>query len=311
MSGHNGMVGGAIMSAYAGPSYDVELITASRSELDLTNQNQVQTFIEKSRPDIVIIAAAKVGGIHANNTYPADFIYENIMIQTNLINASFQSDVKQLLFLGSSCIYPRNGPQPLKEEDLLSGYLEKTNQAYAIAKIAGIELCQAYNKQHGTDYRALMPTNLYGPGDTYHLQNSHVIPAMIKKFYDAKLSSQEHVVLWGTGTPLREFLYVQDLADICLKVLDLPKETFQHETGSECCYLNVGCGLDITIKDLANMVSAIVGFNGSIIFDSDMPDGTMRKVLDVSKLNNLGIYSNVSLESGLKATIEGYINSLV
>lgn len=305
------MAGSAIMASYKGSSNDVELLTASRSELDLTNQNHVQTFMEKSRPDIVIIAAAKVGGIHANNTYPADFIYQNIMIQANLINASFQSDVKQLLFLGSSCIYPRNAPQPLKEEDLLSGYLEKTNQAYAIAKIAGIELCQAYNKQHGTDYRALMPTNLYGPGDTYHLQNSHVIPAMIKKFYDAKVNNQEEVVLWGTGTPLREFLYVQDLADICLKVLDLPKETFQHETGRDCCYLNVGCGLDITIKDLANMVSAIIGFNGSIIFDTDMPDGTMRKVLDVSKLNNLGIYSNVTLESGLKSTIEGYINNLV
>ena len=304
------MVGKSIVKAYKNSEMNVELITASRNELDLTNQNDVKKFFEKFSPDIVIIAAAKVGGIYANKTYPADFIYENLMIEANIIHASYQSNVEKLLFLGSSCIYPANAPQPIKEEYLLSGYLEKTNESYAVAKIAGINLCQAYNQQYGTDFRALMPTNLYGPGDNYHLKNSHVIPAMIRKFYDAKVNKYGEVVLWGTGTPLREFLYVQDLADACLDILELSKNEFFKEMDDDCCFLNVGYGEDITIKNLAVLISEMVGFKGQLKFNINMPDGTMRKILDVSKMNNLGIYPKVPLKNGLKITIEEYIKTI-
>ena len=287
------MVGSALLRAV--PVSIDEVIVADRSQLDLTNQSQVFDFLAKHRPDVVIIAAAKVGGIHANNTYPADFIYQNLMMQANVIEAAFQNGVQKLLFLGSSCIYPRTAQQPMREDALLTGTLEPTNEPYAIAKIAGIKLCESYNRQygasHGVDYRSVMPTNLYGPNDNFDLQTSHVLPAMMRKFHEAKLNNNESVTLWGSGTPMREFLHVADLAEAVV---------FTVENKFEDNLYNVGTGVDLTIKDLAELIQKAVGHQGEIIWDSTKPDGTPRKLMDVTKLKSMGWQAKITLEEGIK-----------
>jgi GDP-L-fucose synthase len=296
VEGHNGMVGSAILRILE-KQKDVNLITRSRTELDLTNQASVQDFFAKEKLDQVYIASAKVGGIHANNTYPAEFIYENIMIEANLINSAFLNGVKKLLFLGSSCIYPKFAQQPMKEEYLLTGLLESTNEPYAIAKIAGIKMCQSYNSQWGTNFISAMPTNLYGFNDNYNLETSHVLPALIRKFHEAKVEGKSRVEIWGSGTPKREFLFVDDLADACLFLM-------KNYDNSEI--INIGTGEDITIMDLAQLISKIVGFNGEIYFNRDMPDGTPRKLLDVSKLADLGWKYKTSLNQGIEKTYQNF-----
>jgi GDP-L-fucose synthase len=290
VAGHRGMVGSAIVRALENQGF-MNLIYRTSKELDLTNQQQVQAFFEYEKPEYVFLAAAKVGGIVANNTYRADFIYENLMIQNNVIHASYENGVTKLMFLGSSCIYPKNAPQPLKEEYLLTGLLEPTNEPYAIAKIAGIKMCEAYRDQYGCNFISVMPTNLYGPNDNYDLNNSHVLPALLRKFIEAKNNGEQSVKIWGTGTPLREFLHVDDLADACLFLM---KNYNQKE------FLNVGVGHDISIIDLAKMVKEIVGFEGEIILDKSKPDGTPRKLMDVSCLSELGWKASISLEEGIK-----------
>ena len=296
------MVGSAIVRALqAGGCQSV--VTRSRAELDLTDQAAVRRFFAAERLDQVYIAAAKVGGIHANDTYPADFIYENLMIEANIIDAAFRAGVRRLLFLGSSCIYPRLAPQPMREDSLLTGILEPTNEPYAIAKIAGIKLCESYNRQyaksHGIDYRSVMPTNLYGPGDNYHPENSHVIPALIRRFHEAKVGGSSEVVIWGTGSPRREFLYVDDLARACLHVMQLPREVYWANTEPMCSHINVGSGQDLPILEVAELLARTVGFSGRIATDPAKPDGTPRKLMDCSKLNALGWSPTVGLEEGL------------
>jgi GDP-L-fucose synthase len=299
VAGHRGMVGSAISRKLRASGF-TQLIEKTSDELDLRNQQQVNTFFAAYRPAYVFIAAAKVGGIMANNTYKADFIYDNLMIEANLIHAAQQYGVTKLLFLGSSCIYPKLAPQPLREEYLLSGYLEPTNEAYAIAKIAGIKLCEYYREQHGSNFISAMPTNLYGPNDNYDLQKSHVIPALIRKFHEAKISGQESVTIWGTGTPLREFLYVDDLADACLYLMQ------QYNDAS---FINIGSGEDISIKALAEKVQEAVGYHCPLIFDPSKPDGTPRKLMDVSKLSQLGWRYTTSLEEGLQKTYADFLRN--
>ena len=298
IAGHRGMVGSAITRKLTELGY-TNLILRSSKELDLIRQSDVEEFFRTERPEYIFLAAAKVGGIHANNTYRADFIYNNLMIESNIINSSWKFGVKKLLFLGSSCIYPKLAKQPLKEKYLLSDYLEKTNEPYAIAKISGIKLCESYNIQYGTNFISGMPTNLYGPNDNYDLNNSHVLPALINKFHDAKASSRSEVEVWGSGTPLREFLHVDDLADACYFLM---KNYNQNEI------VNIGSGKEITIKDLANLISEIVGFEGKIVFNTEKPDGTPRKLLDVSKLKKLGWSSKISLEEGITSVYREYLN---
>uniref|UniRef100_A0A7C1NYD7 GDP-L-fucose synthase n=1 Tax=Agrobacterium albertimagni TaxID=147266 RepID=A0A7C1NYD7_9HYPH len=341
VAGHRGMVGSAIVRALKERG-DCEILCRTHAELDLTNQSGVFDFFATEKPDEVYLAAAKVGGIHANNTYPAQFIYENLMIQANVIHASHLANVQQLLFLGSSCIYPKAAAQPMREDALLTGTLEPTNEPYAIAKIAGIKLCESYNRQFGRDYRSVMPTNLYGPGDNYHLENSHVLPAMIRKFHLAKLAinndlaglrddvrrhgpipadilqmigfddqrgefvGQPKVVLWGTGTPYREFLHVDDMAEASLFVMNLAKHVYDTVTTPMSSHINVGIGEDITIRDVARHVAEVVGYQGFVEFDSSKPDGTPRKLMDSSRIERLGWKARIALDSGLRQAYEDY-----
>ena len=308
IAGHSGMVGSAITRYLKKNSYE-NLLLASRTELDLLNNKEVENYLFKFKPDVVILAAAKVGGIEANNNYPADFILENIKIQTNIIENSWRSGVKKFLFLGSSCIYPKLAPQPLKEEYLLTGPLESTNEAYAIAKIAGIKLCSALKKQYGFNAISLMPTNLYGPGDNYNLNNSHVMPALIKKFYDAKINNKSEVVCWGTGDPKREFLYVDDLAEACIFVLEnvpFKTEKEHYKINNLDGLINIGTGEDISIKNLAEMIARELNYKGKIIWQISKPDGTPRKLLDVSKINKLGWEAKIPLKQGIKLAIYNY-----
>jgi GDP-L-fucose synthase len=308
VAGHRGMVGSAIVRQLLGQGHPAErIVTRTYDELDLTNQAAVQAFFAHEKPSQVFLAAAKVGGIHANKTYPAEFIYQNLAVQTNVIEASYRNGVQKLLFLGSSCIYPKFAPQPMTEDTLLTGPLEPTNEPYAIAKIAGIKLCESYNRQygisHGLDYRSVMPTNLYGPGDNYHPVDSHVIPALIRRFHEAKVAKAPTVTIWGSGTPRREFLYVDDMAAACLFVMNLPKLAQSH--------INVGSGYDITIHDLALAVSKVVGYDGSIDFDSSKPDGSPRKLMDSSCLNALGWQASVSLQAGLPIAYQDFLEKNV
>jgi GDP-L-fucose synthase len=298
VAGHRGMVGSSIVRILKNKGYS-NIIGRAREDLDLTSQIAVKKFFQEEKPDQVYLAAAKVGGILANNIYPAEFICQNLMIETNVIHEAYKSGVQKLLFLGSSCIYPKQAIQPIKEEALLSGYLEPTNEPYAIAKIAGIKLCESYNRQHGVDYRSVMLTNLYGPGDNYHLENSHVIPALIRRFHEAKESRVSSVIIWGSGNPRREFLYVDDMAVASVHVMNLDKATFDRHTKAMLSHINVGFGSDVTIQELAETISNVVGYQGSIGFDTTKPDGTMRKLMDSSCLNNLGWNAKVGLKEGL------------
>ena len=307
VAGHRGMVGSAICRQLQTQS-DVEIITCARDELDLCDQRAVHEFMKSEKPDEVILAAAKVGGIHANNTYPAEFIYQNLQIQNNVINAAHQNDVQKLLFLGSSCIYPRAVEQPMKEDALLTDILEPTNEPYAIAKISGIKMCESYNRQYGRDYRSVMPTNLYGPGDNFHPQNSHVVPALIRRFHEAKLNDRAEVVVWGSGKPRRELLFVDDLAEASLLVHNLESQKIAASTLPMQSHITIGTGIDITIKELAEMIRELTGFAGKLTFDNNKPDGTPRKVLDVSVLKSLGYEPKTALKDGLYLTIEAYIN---
>ena len=301
VAGHRGMVGSAIVRALLGQGLAIEqIVTRTSAELDLRNQADVNAFFAQERPDQVYLAAAKVGGIHANNTYPADFIYDNLMVQANVVHAAHTHGVQKLLFLGSSCIYPRQAPQPMAESALLTGPLEPTNEPYAVAKIAGIKLCESYNRQYGRDYRSVMPTNLYGPGDNYHPENSHVIPALIRRFHEAKLSGAHEVVIWGSGTPRREFLYVDDMAAASVFVMQLPTDVYQAHTLPMQSHINVGFGSDVTIAELAQAVCTAVGFKGSIRYDTSKPDGAPRKWMDSSCLNGLGWTARLGWGEGLK-----------
>jgi GDP-L-fucose synthase len=300
------MVGSAIVRRLAEQG-QTNIVTRTHAELDLTDQAAVRAFFEAEKPDQVYLAAAKVGGIHANNTYPAEFIYQNLMVEANVIHSAWRQGVQKLLFLGSSCIYPKLAPQPMAEDALLTGLLEPTNEPYAIAKIAGIKLCESYNRQYGVDYRSVMPTNLYGPGDNYHPENSHVIPALIRRFHEAKLSHAPVVTIWGSGKPRREFLYVDDMAAASVHVMDLPKAVYDQQTSPMQSHLNVGCGDDITIADLALAVSKATGFQGSIDFDTSKPDGSPRKLMDSHRLNALGWRAKVNLDQGLAAAYEDFL----
>jgi len=306
--GHNGMVGSAICRQLQ-QQPDVEILTRTRAELDLCDQAAVLEFMRSERPDEVILAAAKVGGIHANNTYPAEFIYQNLQIQNNVIHAAHLNDVQKLLFLGSSCIYPRHAPQPMRENALLTGILEPTNEPYAIAKIAGIKMCESYNRQYGRDYRSVMPTNLYGPGDNYHPDNSHVVPALIRRFHEAKDRNSSEVVIWGSGTAKREFLYVDDMAEASLFVHTLHSDIFSEQTQPMLSHVNVGTGADVTIRDLADTVKEVVGFTGNLVFDTSKPDGAPRKLMDVDLLTNLGWTAIVGLRDGLRHSYQDFLNN--
>jgi len=309
IAGHKGMVGSAIERYLK--KFDNTIITKNRDELDLLNQQDVLNFFKHERIDQVYLAAAKVVGIHANNTYPAEFIYNNLMISSNIIHSAFLSGVKKLLFLGSSCIYPKNANQPMKEEELLTGKLEPTNEPYAIAKIAGIKICESYNRQygksHGIDYRSVMPTNLYGPGDNYHPDNSHVIPALIHRFHEAKIKILPYVKIWGTGNAKREFMYVDDVANASVHVMNLEKKIYDEYTSERRNFINIGSSNDLSIKDLAINIKQTVGYNGDIKFDHKMPDGNPRKLLDSSRIIHLGFKPNISLKQGLALTYEDYI----
>ncbi len=310
IAGHKGMVGSAIVRQLQ-KKKGAHLLIKDRKELDLINQNSVKNFFFKEKIDQVYIAAAKVGGIHANNTYPAQFIYENLMVQANIIQAAFENGVKKLLFLGSSCIYPKLAKQPIKEEELLTGTLEPTNEPYAIAKIAGIKMCESFNRQYGDthkiDYRCVMPTNLYGPRDNYHKENSHVIPALIRKLHEAKIQKKPKVIVWGTGKPKREFLFVDDFARACIFIMNLAKNKYLKNIKSKISHINVGSGLDLTIKDLAKKIKEITQFKGVIEFDVNKPDGMKRKLLDSKLINNLGWKPEISLDQGLRATYEDFL----
>ncbi len=298
VAGHNGMVGGAILRCLASRGA-AHLILRTRRELDLTNQAAVEKFFDTERIDEVYLAAAKVGGIFANNTFPAQFIYENMMIEANVIHNAYIAGVKKVLFLGSSCIYPKLAKQPIVEEALLTGKLEETNEPYAVAKIAGIKLCESYNRQYGVDYRSLMPTNLYGPGDNYDGANSHVVPALLRRMHEAKVSGAPSVNVWGSGRPLREFLYVDDLADIAVRTMNLPKAEYDSITGSGCSYINAGTDEEVSIAELAQLIADVVGYEGAVEFVTSMPDGTPRKRLDVARLAALGLSAKVGLKEGL------------
>lgn len=309
VAGHEGMVGSAIIRMLK-KNKNIRLITKNKKELNLINQAKVQNFFCKEKPDQIYIAAAKVGGIYANSIYPAEFIYENLMIQSNIINAAFVNEVKKLLFLGSSCIYPKLTDQPIKEEYLLSGLLEPTNEAYAVAKIAGVKMCESYNRQYGIshniDYRCVMPTNLYGSGDNYHLNNSHVIPALIRKFHEAKINNQSKVIVWGTGKARREFLHVDDLAGACIYIMNLERNTFYKAIKPSCSHINVGSGEEYTIAELAKIIKEIVGYIGKIEFDSEKPDGMKRKLIDSKNINNLGWKKKVFLRTGLRQVYKDF-----
>lgn len=312
IAGHRGLVGSALMRQLSSQGY-TNIVTRTHAQLDLVDQQSVADFFASEKPEYVILAAAKVGGIHANNTYPAEFIQQNLAIQTNVIHQSYVAGVKRLLFLGSSCIYPRDCPQPIKEEYLLTGSLEPTNRPYALAKIAGIEMCWSYNRQYGTQYLAVMPTNLYGAGDNYHPENSHVIPALIRKFHEAKINQQPTVTIWGTGTPKREFLHSDDMASACVYLIDLPDERFKSLLASDRNdgqppLVNLGTGRDLTIKELAKLIGSVVGYSGSVVFDSTKPDGTMRKLMDVNFINSLGWRDQIGLLEGLKSAYQDYKN---
>ena len=312
VAGHRGMVGGAILRRLekrraAGET--LSIVTRTHAELDLTNQAAVRDFMAAEKPEAVILAAAKVGGIHANNTYPADFIYENLMIECNVIHQAFAAGVTRLLQLGSSCIYPKAVPQPMREDALLTGTLEPTNEPYAVAKIAGIKLCESYNRQHGTDYRSVMPTNLYGPGDNFHPENSHVLPALIRRFHEAAQEGREEVVIWGSGKPRREFLHVDDMAEASLFVMDLDKTTYDANTEPMLSHINVGTGTDISILELAQLVARVTGFEGRITTDPSKPDGTMRKLMDVGRLADMGWTAQVELEDGVRSTYRWFLDN--
>ena len=314
VAGHRGMVGSAIVrTLLAGGVESADLLLRTHSELDLCNQAAVNQFFKTERPTQVYLVAAKVGGIHANNTYPADFIYQNLMMQANVIEAALQNGVKKLLFLGSSCIYPRLAPQPVEENALLTGPLEPTNEPYAIAKIAGIKLCESYNRQygasHGVDYRSVMPTNLYGPGDNYHPENSHVIPALIRRFHEAKTNGAPEVAIWGSGTPRREFLYVDDMASASVHVMQLPKAVFDANTQPMQSHINVGFGIDVTIAELAFTVGKVVGFQGAVTFDATKPDGAPRKLMDSCRINALGWHAQVPLQDGLQQAYQDFLKN--
>ena len=312
VAGHRGMVGSAIVRQLLAQGVaQSHIITRTHAELELTNQLAVQELFAKEKPTQVYMAAAKVGGIHANNTYPAEFIYDNLMVQANVIDAAFKNGVKKLLFLGSSCIYPRMAQQPMREDALLTGTLEPTNEPYAIAKIAGIKLCESYNRQygqsHGVDYRSVMPTNLYGPGDNYHPENSHVIPALIRRFHEAKVANAPSVAIWGTGTPRREFLYVDDMAAASLHVMNLPKSVYDQHTSPMQSHINVGSGADVTITEVAQAIAQTVGYSGTIEFDTSKPDGAPRKWMDCSRLNALGWQAKVGLHEGLAVAYQNFL----
>jgi GDP-L-fucose synthase len=306
VAGHRGMVGSAIIRELENQGH-TNVVLRSHAELDLTEQHAVRDFFEAERPEQVYLAAAKVGGIHANNTYPAEFIYDNLMVQANVIHEAFKVGVKKLLFLGSSCIYPKAVRQPMREDALLSGILESTNEPYAVAKIAGIKLCESYNRQYGVDYRSVMPTNLYGIGDNYHPENSHVIPALIRRFHEAKMSNAPEVVIWGSGSPMREFLYVDDMAAASVYVMNLDKTTYDQYTEPMLSHINVGFGSDVTIKQLAQTISEVVGYQGNIGFDTSKPDGTARKLMDSGRLNSLGWHAQVNLKDGLTKAYQDYL----
>jgi len=308
IAGHRGLVGGAILKRVE-TLPGVEVITRTHAELDLTDQTAVAAFMAEETPDVVILAAAKVGGIHANNTYPAEFIYKNLMIQSNVIHQAHANDVQHLLFLGSSCIYPRAVSQPMSEDALLTGILEPTNEPYAIAKIAGIKMCESYNRQYGRDYRSVMPTNLYGPGDNFHPENSHVLPALIRRFHEAAQEGAESVTIWGSGTPRREFLHVDDMAEASMYVLTLDRETYEANTDPMLSHINVGTGIDVSILELAQKVAMITGFKGEILTDPSKPDGTMRKLMDVKRLACMGWTAQIGLEIGLAETYEWYLEN--
>lgn len=307
LAGHNGMVGSAIHRLLKCRK-NIKIITRSRSELDLCDQKAVKDLMETERPDEVIIAAAKVGGIHANNSYPADFIYQNLQIQSNLIHYSHLQNVEKILFLGSSCIYPKYAKQPMKEDVLLTGTLEQTNEPYAIAKIAGIKICESYNRQYGRDYRSVMPTNLYGPGDNYHPENSHVVPALIRKFHEAKVNGQDTVVVWGTGNPRREFLYVDDMAKACVFILELNKHEFENNIKKMQSHVNIGTGIDLTIRELAQTIKKVVGYEGRIFFDKTKPDGVPRKLMNIDLIKKLGWEAQTKLNDGLILSYQDYLS---
>ncbi len=310
VAGHRGMVGSAIVRQLQAGGFS-KILTRTHAELDLCNQQAVANFFKEEKPEQVYLAAAKVGGIHANNTYPAEFIYQNLMMEANVIHQAFESGVKKLLFLGSSCIYPKMAPQPMAEDALLTGKLEATNEPYAIAKIAGIKLCESYNRQygpsHGLDYRSVMPTNLYGPGDNYHPENSHVIPALIRRFHEAKEKNLPEVVIWGSGTPMREFLYVDDMAEASVFVMQLDKATYDQHTEPMQSHINVGFGSDVTIKELAGIVGKTVGYQGQITFDRSKPDGTPRKLMNSGRLKDMGWQAKVSLADGLAIAYQDFL----
>jgi GDP-L-fucose synthase len=311
VAGHRGMVGSAIVRQLLAQGVPTaNILTRTHAELDLCNQAAVQAFFKQEKPDQVYLAAARVGGIHANNTYSADFIYDNLMVQCNIIQAAHHNNVQKLLFLGSSCIYPRQAPQPMREDALLTGTLEPTNEPYAVAKIAGIKLCESYNRQHGRDYRSVMPTNLYGPGDNYHPQNSHVIPALIRRFHEAKVANAPTVTIWGSGTPRREFLYVDDMAAASVFVMNLNDATYQANTSPMCSHINVGYGSDVTIAELAHAVSTAVGYQGQIDFDPTKPDGPPRKWMDSTRLNQLGWQAKVDLTHGLTLAYQDFLKQI-
>ena len=308
VAGHQGMVGSAIVRALEKAGY-AEIITRTRSELDLLDQAAVFRFFNQHAVDEVYLAAAKVGGIWANNTYPAEFIYQNLIIEANIIHGAFQAEVRKLLFLGSSCIYPKLAEQPIAESSLLQGALEPTNEPYAIAKIAGIKLCESYNRQYGTDYRSVMPTNLYGINDNFHPENSHVVPALLRRFHEAKMQDLPSVTVWGSGSPMREFLYVDDMASACLHVMNLPKEVYGEHVLPMSSHINVGTGKDCTIRELANTIARAVGYQGEILWDTDKPDGTPRKLLDVGLLKRLGWQYSVELDEGIERTYQWFLQN--
>ena len=310
IAGHRGLVGSAIVRQLESRGF-TNLLMRTHKELDLTNQAQVQNFFQQEKPDYVILAAAKVGGIHANNTYTADFIYQNMMIEANVINSAYEGKVKRLLFLGSTCIYPKAVEQPMREEAILTDVLEPTNEPYALAKIAGIKLCESYNRQHGTDFRSVMPTNLYGINDNFHPENSHVIPALMQRFHKAMINNDKEVVVWGTGNAMREFLYVDDMAKASLFVLELNVKTYQANAQPMLSHINVGTGKEITIKEMAGIMRQVVGYKGKITFDTTKPDGAPRKLIDVSRLKNMGWSYTTNLKEGLEKTYEWYLSEVV
>ena len=310
IAGHKGIVGSAILRILKSRGFS-NLITATRQELDLVNQSQVKKFFQKEKPDYVVLAAAKVGGIYANNNFPADFIYQNLMIESNLINSAYENGVQRLLFLGSTCIYPRDADQPIREESLLNGALEPTNEPYALAKIAGIKLCESYNRQFGSDFRSVMPTNLYGINDNFHPTNSHVIPALIQRFHNAKINNQSKVEVWGSGKAFREFLFVDDMAEASIFVLELDKETYKNNTSNMLSHINIGSGIDYSIKEVAEIIREVVEFDGEIEYDISKPDGPIRKLTDISLITKMGWRHKIGLKEGLGITYNWFLDNKI